>query len=1077
MNVYHKIFDGLLKKGMGISNITDEFFALAVNELFKKEKEGILIVTPTLYEANKMYEIIKNYVDETYLFPMDDFLASQAVAISPEYLLKRLEVLNELKKNDKKIVITHLEGYLAHLENISDYDNSYIKIKVNDKLSIDQLVEKLIDNGYKREILVQKTGDIGVRGFVLDIYGALDDYPVRLEFFDDEVESIRYFDPDTQRSIKKCDSVTIKPFIDSKIATNGNNFSSICHYFKKKITIYKDFNQIRNNYEKLVNDIFEIKGKDTKIDDYIFELDDLYDSKAIHYLDFDSTLIDKDVEIKRYGVKNIDSFNENIDKLLNFLKDNYGKKTIILSMQKSFQNKLLNYLDIDYILTDKDNIFENRINIITERMNKGFIYDKYVFLTEREIYNYKIVPKRVKSSFKCANKITNINKLEIGDYVVHNLYGIGIYNGVKTLTKNGLKKDYLEVLYAKSDKLYIPVEKIDLIGKYSGRDGTTPKINSLGGQDWEKTKNRIRENLENVSREIILVQAKRKLQKGYKFSKDTSMQLMFENEFPYEVTPDQEKAINDVKKDMESIIPMDRMICGDVGYGKTEVAFRAAFKAVADSKQVLYLCPTTLLSNQIYTNAKERFKNYPVRIALLNRFVSQKETTKILKELESGEIDFLIGTHRILSDDIKPKDLGLLIIDEEQRFGVLHKEKIKEYKNNVDILTLTATPIPRTLQMALLGLKDLSTINTPPANRLPVQTYVIEENDYLIRNVIYKELSRNGQVFVLDNRINDLDRRLNQLKRLVPDAKIAYAHGKMTSTELEDCTIKFIDGEYDVLLCTTIIENGIDIPNVNSLIVLDSDRLGLSQLYQIRGRVGRSNRLAYAYLMYDKSKVLNETAVKRLNVIKEYSDLGSGFGIANKDLAIRGAGDILGSEQAGFIESVGIDMYFKLLNRQVAILKGEVIEEEVKESTKPLLNVETHIDDNYVSDVDLKIEIHKKINEVDSYEKMEEIKQELEDRFGKLDDILINYMYEEWFEKLADKNGVINVDEKPNYIEIVFSKEKSNSINYEDLFVKSLKISREFQFKYKNNLFYIKLLTNNLDKSPIYYLNELLKEM
>lgn len=1077
MNVYHKIFDGMLKKGMGISNVTDEFFALAVNSLFEREKKGILIVTPTLYEANKMYEIIKTYVDDTYLFPMDDFLASQAVAISPEYLLKRLEVLNELKTDDRKIVITHLEGYLARLENKKDYEKDHIKIKVDDQIKIDDLVQKLVGNGYKREILVQKTGDIGVRGFVLDIFGALDDYPVRLEFFDNTVESIRYFDPDTQRSIKKCDEVTIKPFVDSKQATKFENSSSICHYFNNGITIYKDFNQIKNNYEKLINDIFEVEGKDKNVKEYIFELWDLYDDKAIHYLDFDSTLIDKDVDIKRYDVKNIESFNENLEKLLTFLKDNYGKKTIVLAMSKNFQNKLLNYLDVDYILTDQDNIFENKINIIDKRMNKGFMYDKYIFLTEKEIYNYKIIPKRVKSSFKCANKIASLNKLDIGDYVVHNLYGIGIYNGVKTLTKNGLMKDYLEVLYAKGDKLYIPAEKIDLIGKYAGRDGTVPKINSLGGQDWEKTKERIRENLENVSREIILVQAKRKMLKGYKFSKDTSMQLMFENEFPYEVTPDQQKAIDDVKKDMESVIPMDRMICGDVGYGKTEVAFRAAFKAIADSKQVLYLCPTTLLSNQIYTNAIERFKNFPVRIALLNRFVSTKETNRVLKALEAGEVDFVIGTHRILSDDIKPKDLGLLIIDEEQRFGVMHKEKIKEYKTNVDILTLTATPIPRTLQMALLGLKDLSTINTPPANRLPVQTYVIEENDYLIRNVIYKELSRNGQVFVLDNRINDLDRRLNQLVKLVPDAKIAYAHGKMTSNELEDCTLKFINGEYDVLLCTTIIENGIDIPNVNSLIVLDSDRLGLSQLYQIRGRVGRSNRLAYAYLMYDKNKMLNETAVKRLNVIKEYSDLGSGFGIANKDLAIRGAGDILGSEQAGFIESVGIDMYFKLLNRQVAILKGEIVEEETVTNTKPLLNVETHIDDNYVSDVDLKIEIHKKINEVDSYEKLEEIKQELEDRFSKLDDNLINYMYEEWFEKLAEKTGVINVDEKPNYIELVFSKEKSKDINYEDLFVKSLDISREFQFKYKNNLFYVKLVTTNLKKSPIYYLNELLKGM
>lgn len=1073
MNIYEQLFNNSLKKGMGISNVTDEFFALSVKALFKKENKGILIVTPTLFEANKLYEMIRNYEKETYLFPVDDFLTSQAVAISSEYLLKRLELINKLTQNDKRIVITHLEGYLHHLPSKFQYQNSIINLKVKDEISIHDLTEKLLDNGYTKETLVTQTGEIGVRGFVVDIFGALDSEPIRIEFFDDEIESIRTFDVDSQRMKEQKSQVSIIPFVDNV----KNNKASITDYFSDRIIIYKDYNQMEHAYQRLVEDTLMLYDEKKKCDDYFFNLDSQYDSNAIHYLDFDSDLVSKKINVRRFDAKNIESFNENFDKLTDYLSSILDKKTVIIAVSKKLIDRLLKYMTLDYVLTDENHIFEHKINIIDKQMNKGFSYKDYIFLTEKEIYNIKKEHIKVNSSFKQATKLADITKLAIGDFVVHNLYGIGVYNGIKMLTKNGLKKDYLEVLYAKGDKLYIPVEKIDLIGKYAGRDGAMPKISTLGGGDWTKTKAKIRENLEIISREIILVQAKRKMQRGFKFSADTSMQLLFENEFMYDLTPDQAKVIDEVKQDMESIIPMDRMICGDVGYGKTEVAFRAAFKAICDSKQVLYLCPTTLLSKQIYDNALERFKNFPIKIGLLNRFTSQKETTKILKGLVSGEYDFVIGTHRLLSDDIKPKALGLLIIDEEQRFGVMHKEKIKQYKTNIDILTLTATPIPRTLKLTLLGLKDLSVINTPPRNRLPVQTYVIEENDYLIKNVIYKELSRNGQVFVLENRIANLDERYRQLQKLVPDARIICAHGKMDSTQLENAMIKFINGEYDVLLCTTIIENGIDIPNVNSLIVLDSDRLGLSQLYQIRGRVGRSNRLAYAYLMYNKNKVLTDAAIKRLSVIKDYTDLGSGFGIANKDLAIRGAGDILGSDQAGFVDAIGIELYFKMLNQEVAKLKGETLVIPEEEDTKPLINIETHIDDNYVSDTDLKIEIHKKINEINSYDKLILVKNELEDRFGKIDETMVNYMYEEWFEKLAKDLDIINVDEKKDYIEMVFSKDKSETIDYQELFVRSLKITNQFQFKYKNKLFYIKLLTRQLDRHPIYYINELLKEM
>lgn len=524
-----------------------------------------------------------------------------------------------------------------------------------------------------------------------------------------------------------------------------------------------------------------------------------------------------------------------------------------------------------------------------------------------------------------------------------------------------------------------------------------------------------------MAEELIKLYSERESRKGFSFSKDTDLQRSFEKDFPYELTKDQSLAIKQIKMDMESSKPMDRLLCGDVGFGKTEVAFEAAFKAIMDSKQVLLLCPTTILSSQHFENAKERFKNFPVSIALLNRFTSTKETHRIISGLKDGTIDFVIGTHRLLSDDVVPCNLGLLIIDEEQRFGVKHKEKIKQYKTNIDVLTLTATPIPRTLQMSMVGIRSLSLIETPPVDRYPIQTYVIEENNQIMRDAIYKELSRDGQVFILCNRIDKIDSLVEKIKRLVPEAKINFAHGQMNKSELEDRMISFINREYDILICTTIIETGIDIPNVNTLIILNADHFGLSQLYQIRGRVGRSNKFAYAYLMYAPFKSLTETAVKRLNVIKDFTELGSGFSIATRDLSIRGAGDILGSEQAGFIDTVGIDLYLKMLNVEVARRRGEIIEEE-DDDIKPLINVATHIKDSYVANEDLKIEIHRKINTIVSRESFESVKAELEDRFGALDNDMLVYMYEEWFEKLAKKVPLVNVWQTKNSIELLFDK-------------------------------------------------------
>ena len=741
-------------------------------------------------------------------------------------------------------------------------------------------------------------------------------------------------------------------------------------------------------------------------------------------------------------------------------------------------NKLEDNLDNpNIIVTNENEIFKNKINLIIKKINNGFIYNNYVVISESLIFGKKDKIVTYKTNFKFGTKIKNITKLNVGDYVVHNINGIGRYLGLKTLNQNGMKKDYLMIEYKGGDKLYIPVEKIDLISKYSSNDGIVPKINKLGSTEWAKTKQRVRKKIEDIASKLLELYAKREASIGFSFEKDTEEQAIFDSNFEYNETPDQLKVIEEIKKDMESPHPMDRLLCGDVGYGKTEVAFRAMFKAVLSNKQVAMLCPTTILSNQHYENAIDRFSNFPVRIEVLNRFVTPAKVKKIVEDLKEGKIDILIGTHRILSNDIIFKDLGLLVIDEEQRFGVKHKEKIKEYKNNVDVLTLSATPIPRTLQMSMAGIRSLSLIETPPTDRYPVQTYVLEENNTIIKDAIYKEMSRGGQSFILYNRVEDMEIKKMQLQNLIPEARILYVHGQMSKNEIEDIMMKFVNHEADVLLCTTIIETGIDIPNVNTLLILDADRFGLSQLYQIRGRVGRSNKIAYCYLMYTSGKILSDVAQKRLNVIREFTELGSGFSIAMRDLSIRGAGDILGSEQAGFIDTVGIELYLNMLNEEVERLKGNIVEKKEDTSTQPLINIETSIDDNYVLEEDIKIEIHKKINSINSLESLNKVKQELEDRFGTLDDNLVIYMYEEWFEKLARDLNITNVKQTRNFIEVILPKELTNKLDGQELFMNVSNLSRMFRFSMQFNMLKITLDTIKLDKHFIYYLIDLMLEI
>ena len=1036
MKVFDNFFEKIYDKDIALTGMTEELFAVYVNKLYDSKK-NILIVTSNLVESNSLYRSISNYVDNVYLFPMDDFLTSEAMAISPDLMVTRLETLKEVSSNKPSIVITNLMGYLRYLPVKKEYLKSTLSLKVNDEISPKELVEKLTNIGYERTTLVTKTGEIGVRGFVIDIFSLGESNPIRLEFFGDTIDSIRYFDGKSQKSLSEVNSVDIYPyteifsndtFIDeekrnTKYLSEYSDVTNIGGYLDNHITIYKDKSSMLINYKQICTDMLEtdmLEYREEKDIDfkgsYMFDFDDIYENNALHYLTVDN--LDKSLKVINFNGKELPLFNDDIEGITKYIREKlYANYTVIVCLKDYQLHSFRSKISLPIMDTTMEEIYPNKLNLVSFGLDSGFQYKNYIFLTGRELFKNNEKVKRYKTKFKYNTKITDLNKLEIGDYVVHQVHGIGIYNGLKTLEQQGVLKDYIEVLYQGNDKLYIPVEKIDMLYKYTGKEGVRPTIYKLGGKEWE----------------------------GFAFSHDNGLQKEFENSFPYVATNDQLLATKQIKEDMEKVSPMDRLLVGDVGFGKTEVAFRAAFKAIMDNKQVLLLCPTTILSSQHYKNALERFKDFPVNIGLLNRFTSPRERNRIIEELREGTIDFVIGTHRILSDDIRPKDLGLLIIDEEQRFGVKHKEKLKQYKSTVDVLTLTATPIPRTLQMSIAGIRSLSLIETPPRDRYPIQTYVIGYNKQLVKEAIMKEMSRDGQVFLLFNNVENIEQEVMEIENLVPSARVIYAHGRMDKTKIEDVMQQFIDHEADVLVCTTIIETGIDIPNVNTLIILDADRFGLAQLYQIRGRVGRSNKIAYCYLMYQEHKVLTETAEKRLKVIKEFTELGSGFSIATRDLSIRGAGDILGSKQAGFIDSVGIDLYLKMLNEEVERLKGNVVEEEQEEeSNKTLLNVSTHISDDYVTDDDLKIMIHRMINEIDSKEKLEEVRSDLEDRFGKLSEDIIVYMYEEWFEKLVKQVGVTKVSETKNTIELYFDKESTSKLNTEDLFMNAYTITPMF---------------------------------
>jgi len=1061
-----------------------------------------VFVASNLYKATLAYEAFCQLAgsENVNFYAVDEVVATEVLAVSSEFKFERLYTLDSILNNNKKIIVTHTSALTRPLIDKQIIINNIIKIRDNDIIDISMIVKVLMRSGYKKVPLTSSIGEFSVRGEIIDIFPVNSDIPFRIDLFDDEVEYIKTFDILTQKTINKVDEIEIFPIneliydsgeeIISKIKSeckenipdhvlndfediiNYNNLERVHKYIKyftdktetllsyldDKIVFYEEIKRIEENHKKTVLEITsyiesKLNPKGLRVT-YIGDYNDIFDNaiNKVFLTEFKQTIsgvmFTEIINLNGYMV--IDYQND-VRNLIQDLK--VTKKTIIIAPSN---NQALNLLEetlesheIDFIkCSNTQEIKQDRINLILtfNALSVGFI-DGFEVISDHNIYKkFKIKRAKYRSAYQNTQRINSKDDLKPGEFVVHFDYGIGQYLGIKTIELQEVKNDYIMIKF-ENIELYIPVENINLIEKYQGTEGTVPKLTTIGTNDWEKKKKRVREKLESIAKELIEIQAVRQEKMGYKYSADDYIQEEFENDFEYMETEDQDKAINDIKKDMEAGLIVDRLVCGDVGYGKTEVAMRIALKTVLNGKQVSYLAPTTILSRQHYYSFKERFDKFGIKIELLNRFVSPKKQDEIIQKLKNQEIDIVIGTHRLLNEEIKYKNLGLLIVDEEQRFGVIHKEKIKKYKNNINVLTLTATPIPRTLQMAIMGVRQLSLIETPPQNRYPVQTYVVESNDIVVKEAIYRELGRDGQVFYLHNRISTLEKTYRKLKRLVPEAKILIAHGRMDKDQLEEAIQSFIDKEFDVLLCTTIIETGIDIPNTNTLIVDMADRLGLSQMYQIRGRVGRSDRVSYAYFMYDEDKVLTSMSTKRLNAIKEFTTLGSGYKIALRDLAIRGAGDILGQEQSGFIDSVGLEMYMKMLNEAVNKLQG--IKEQETTPQKYNIEVSKHISDDYVTDDDIKIYIHKKITSIKNSEDKRILIEELVDRFGKLSNEIFIYIDKVYLESLLNQASIEEIKETPTNVKIVFSAARSQTIDGSYLFKKAYEISKDFSFEYK----------------------------
>ena len=1120
-----------------ITNTNDAVSILMLIHLFNKSDKDMVLVTPNLFKAQKLYDQFNELLDSNQLsfFPQDEFITTEMLAMSVEFKLERINTVRKIIEKKKSIIITNTTGLIKYLIPKSKWENAILCYKVGQEIDIKHLPEVLVSYGYQREMTVEKQGEFSLRGSILDVFPLNEERPVRIDLFDDEIDTIRYFDTNTQRSSVQTKEVTIYPMYEffynnnelmkikgiveqkleehsydqdslARIETELENLESrheidklsryltllydkpetLTDYINGDTIIYYDYKRIQDNFTDVIRDITDWYNSTNDYPklgfDLVKDLEHVYSGKSL-YLD---TFNDSTNNIKaQFNVraKEPNLYNNNMHMAINDFKKYHNFTTVVLSFKTSKTMK--NFIELideklKYnIIGTNDSIVEKQLNFVVEDKSLSVeLFDiNLISLNEDNLFKKKSVKKaKYKSSLKDAKKLNTVEELKKGDLIVHYDYGIGRFLEVKTMTVGDNTNDYIHIAYKGTDSLFIPVENIKLLQKYTGSEGLKPRLNKLGGAEWAKTKQRVRTKVKDIADKLIKLYAAREKAVGFQYSEDTELMSEFEADFEYQETEDQLKAIDDIKRDMESTMPMDRLLCGDVGYGKTEVALRSAFKAVLDNKQVAYLAPTTVLSRQHYHTFKERLHKHGIRVELLNRFVTKANQRRVLQQLSIGEVDVVIGTHRILSKDMKFHDLGMLIIDEEQRFGVEHKERIKEMKLNVDVLSLSATPIPRTLQMAIMGVKSMSLLETPPANRYPIQTYVLERHEAIIRDSIQREMARDGQVFYLYNRVEDIEVVARNIQRLVPEARVTFAHGKMQRTALEDVITNFIDKEYDVLVSTTIIETGIDIPNANTLLVHEADRLGLSQLYQLRGRVGRSDKIAYAYLMYNPKKELKEEAVKRLKVIKEFTELGSGFKIALRDLSIRGAGDVLGTEQSGFMDSVGIDLYLEMLKDEIAIQRGDK-EEFVEDVTPVKIRVNKYIDTNYVNNDYVKVEMHRKIANITSTADIIALTEEFTDRFGKPSKDITLYMYEKLFEYLSVVKGVEKVRETKNNVTFILTKEASAKTNGEYLFIKANDISKFIRFTYRLEKINIIVDTIKLNKHYLYYIVELLEVM
>jgi len=1070
----------------------DFFNVQMIKEDFLENEKSIFVVLPNLFLTQKYYDLLSLILkeDDVLFFPSDQILTNLMALGSPEFKNERLNTISKLLTNKKYIVVTNIDALTMCLKSPESFLKNTLKLTKGESYEVDLIIKYLIANGYNRSYIVENPGYFSIRGGIIDIFLNNNENPIRLDFFGDLLENIKIFDVEKQTSFKEINETELSPFSELFFDENEKNAAILKikkHFSNKKLSeietskLKKDLDLIENR-EKLANLNMYIPF----FEDKKFSILDFKTEKKLYVIEEHLMLqneIKKKDDLKTY--KNVMSGNAflSIDFQIDYQSliskgnvniDNNGilhKDGVLLNVFET--NKYKDNLSLFYF--ELKNTYENFKIYFSNKMNDANRFKLIDFLSKNDFYDYDFfdfkiggsffieekmevyfdetsifgVNKNVGSNYRsvlnAAKKIESKDELNVGDYVVHYDFGVARYLGIKTMNLSEFKRDYLYLEYKDNDFLYVPVEQIELILKYGDIEGATPILSKLGTNKWQRTKLEIKKKIKDLSERLLKIYANRKNSTGISFSDDSSMQLEFEKDFEYELTEDQKKCIIATKAAMMSSSAMDMLIVGDVGFGKTEVALRAAFKAVLDGYQVLYLCPTTILARQHYYTFKKRFEKFGANVALLSRFVSKNIQKETILNLKNGLIDVVVGTHRLLSKDVEFNKLGLLIVDEEQRFGVMHKEKIKEIKENVDTLTLSATPIPRTLQMALLGLKNLETIKTAPINRYPIQTYVLKRNDAIIKDALLREVARGGQVFYLYNKVSDIESIVEKLKKLVPNLRINFAHGQMNKDLLEKRISNFIDQEFDVLVSTTIIETGIDIPNVNTLIIHDAEMLGMSQLYQIRGRVGRSNKIAYAYLMYDEKKIISFDAMKRLKTLEDFSQLNSGYKIALRDLSIRGAGDILGSEQSGFINSVGLEMYLQLLDE---VIKGK---EEIKVNVdQSEIYSDRSINDEYIKSDAVKIEIHKKINKINDINSLNKLKRELEDRFGKFDFKLLIYMHEMLLKKFFKKIGVYKEIHLKEEMIFFIKKDKSLIVDGNKLFEVA------GNFKYKVKLGYVK---------------------